>query len=132
MANRNFNRLQSVQREAKHIHAHVTIGSTGAPTLNASKSLGVASISRTSTGLYVLTLSDKYSSLLDFSAMILNSSINDIQAQIKSEAVSTAKTITFNTKAPTNSSTTTQIVADPADGTVLLINVLVKNTSVTR
>lgn len=130
MADRNFNRIQSATKEAKLVHAHVTIGASGAPTLNASKSQGVASVSRTSAGLYVMTLSDRYNSLLDMHAMVLNSSINDIQVQIKSEDVAVAKTITFNTKAPTNSSTTTQVVTDPANGTVLKISVWVKNSDI--
>lgn len=130
MANRNFHRVQSLVRELKLLNAHITIGSSGAPTLSTTKSNGVASISRTSEGLYVLTLDDKYNQLIDFHAMVLNSSIDDLQVQVKAESVASAKTITFNTKSPTDSSTTTQVVNDPANGTVLLLTILVKNTDI--
>jgi ATP phosphoribosyltransferase len=130
MASRNFQRVQAASKEAKLLFAHITIGASGAPTLSASQSLGVASISRTSAGLYVLTLSDTYNSLLHVQAVVQNSSVDDIQLQIKSEDVDGAKTITFNTKAPTDASTTTQVVADPADGTVLRLMIWVKNTNV--
>lgn len=128
MANRNFHRSQSLTREHKVIHAKVTIGGSGAPTLDADASMGVASFSRSSAGLYVLTLDDKYSSLLNAHVMLLNATIDDIQVQIDAEAVASAKTVTFQCKAPTNSSTTTKIAADPASGTVLLITLELKNT----
>lgn len=130
MANRNFNRVQSATKEAKLIHAHVAIGSSGAPTLNASKSQGVASISRTSEGLYVLTLSDLYNSLLGFQAMVIGTSADNIKFQVNAEAVATAKTITFNTYAPTAADDTALVVNDPVDGSIIKIAVWVKNTDV--
>lgn len=128
MANRNFHRSQSLTREHKTLHAKITIGSSGAPTLVAAKSIGVASIEQSSEGLYVLTLDDKYSALLNVHAMVLNSSIDDIRFQIKSEDVASAKTITFNTVSPTAADNTAPVVNHPADGTAILLTIELKNT----
>ena len=67
MANRSFQRLQALDKEIKIIHGQFAVGSTGAPTLSASKSVGVKSIARNSAGVYTLVLgtvggaTDKYS-----------------------------------------------------------------------
>lgn len=61
MANRYFNQFRlSLEKSVVDLFADVTFGGTGAPTLVAANSKGVASISRTSAGLYVITLSDSY------------------------------------------------------------------------
>lgn len=130
MASRNFQRVQAASKEAKLLFAHITIGASGAPTLNATKSQGVASISRTSEGLYVLTLSDLYNSLLFVDMVAQNATIDDIRFHLKSESVASAKTITFNTVSPTAADDTAPVVNDPADGTVLKMIIWVKNTDV--
>ena len=121
MANRNWNRRQSLEKEVKDLYARITIGASGAPTLTTG--YGFASISRTSTGLYVLTLSDSYASLKYFSGIHQHTSAEDLNFQIKSEDVLSTKTITFFTLAGGS-------VADPANGDVLLLKVEVKNTTI--
>jgi len=67
MANRSFQRLQALDKEIKIIHGQFAVGTTGAPTLSESKSVGVKSIARNSAGDYSLVLgvpsgdTDKYS-----------------------------------------------------------------------
>ena len=56
MANRSFQRLQALDKEIKIIHGQFAVGTTGAPTLSASKSVGVKSITRNSAGDYSLVL----------------------------------------------------------------------------
>ena len=56
MANRSFNRLQALDKEIKIIHGQFAVGTTGAPTLSESKSVGVKSITRNSAGDYSLVL----------------------------------------------------------------------------
>jgi len=56
MANRNFNRLQALDKEIKIIHGQFDVGSSGAPTLSVAKSVGVKSIARNSAGDYTLVL----------------------------------------------------------------------------
>ena len=67
MANRMFNRLQALDKEIKVIHGQFAVGTTGAPTLTVSKSVGVKSVTRNSAGDYSVVLgvpggdTDKYS-----------------------------------------------------------------------
>lgn len=123
MANRNFNRKQSLEKEVKEIYAKVTIGATGAPTLVAASSKGVASISRTSAGLYVLTLQDKYNALMHFDCCVVTPSAEDLNCNLKAESVASAKTVTFLC-------TAAGVATDPASGDSFLIALQLKNTSV--
>lgn len=76
MANRNFNRVQALDKEVKHIYGYFDVGASGAPTLSKSLSVGVKSVARTSAGKYTITLgsvggaTDKYSKLLMFSSIL--------------------------------------------------------------
>jgi hypothetical protein len=132
MANRNFQRMQSLTREVKVLHAKITIGASGAPTLVSDSSVGVASISRTSEGLYVLTLDDKYSSLLNVHSSWEDTTPEPTRFQINSESVASAKTITFNTYEPTAADDTAMVVGDPVSGAILRLTIELKNTSVAR
>ncbi len=125
MANRNFHRVQSLSREVKILHAKVAIGASGAPTLDSNLSVGVASITRDSAGVYIVTLDDKYTALLHFSAMQLEATAEDLTFQVESEDVDGAKTIQFQCKAAA-------VETDPSDGSVLLLRMELKNSSVTR
>lgn len=122
MANRNFNRRQALEKEVKDLYAKVTIGVSGAPTLTVG--YGIASITRTSAGLYRITLQDRYSSLKWFKAIHIKSSAEDLTFQLKAEAVnSAAPTIDFFSLA-------SGVATDPSNGDVLLIKIEVKNTDV--
>jgi hypothetical protein len=122
MANRNYNRKQALEKEVKEIYLDVAIGSSGAPTLT--KGLGVASISRSSTGLYVITLQDAYMRLMAAQVSILSASAQDIAAQLQAESVASAKTITFRTQVAAAT------VADPSSGSRILIRLDLKNSSI--
>jgi hypothetical protein len=56
MANRSFQRLQALDKEIKIIHGQFSVGGSGAPTLSASKSVGVKSVTRNSAGDYSVVL----------------------------------------------------------------------------
>jgi hypothetical protein len=123
MANRSFNRKQSLEKEVKELYCKISIGSSGAPTLVSGSSYGMASITRNSAGDYTLVLQDNYVSLKFVEAIFLSSTAQDIRVQLKSETVSTTKQINFMTL--TGASAT-----DPSSGQVLLLKIEVKNTSV--
>lgn len=122
MANRRFNRYQSLEREVKALYAEVAIGASGAPTL--SEGLGIASISRNGAGDYDLVLEDKYNRLVHFDVNQEATSAEDLTFQILSEDVAgSTKTINFVCKAAA-------VDTDPSNGSVLRIKVEVKNSSV--
>jgi hypothetical protein len=122
MANRNYNRKQALEKEVKELYADVSIGASGAPTLV--RGLGVASIARNSQGLYTITLQDKYNRLMHAHVAILSASAQDLDAQLQSEDVASAKTIVVRTQ------DAAAAVQDPASGSRLLIRIEVKNSSV--
>ena len=78
MANRNFNRLQALDKEVKVLFGQASIGASGAATLNESRSAGIKSISRTAAGEYDITLgvpggsSDTYAALFFFDGVLLD------------------------------------------------------------
>ena len=125
MANRNFNRKQALDKEIKEIYAKISIGATGAPTLVTANtaSLGVASISRTSAGLYVLTLQDAYVALRHLAVQIQTPTAEDLVANLVSETVATTKTVTFRC-------TAAGVATDPASGDTILVLLQLKNSSV--
>lgn len=57
---------------------------------------GFTSLTRTSTGLYTLTLADTYPTLLDVEISVLKTSDAGVRFQIKSETVSTNGQIVLN------------------------------------
>jgi hypothetical protein len=125
MANRNFHRVQSLAREVKSLYGKVSIGASGAPTLSVNDSIGITSISRDSAGVYIVTLDDKYNAFLQVSIMMLEATAEDLTFQVESEAVATTKIIKFQCKAA-------DAETDPSNGSVLLLKIDLKNTSVVR
>ena len=128
--NKYFYTTQSTKRSLKMIHGKVAIGSSGAPTLNAAASSGVLSISRTSAGLYAVTLAGQAPGFVGFQCTVLDSNTTSItHFQVTAEALSTAGTFSFLCLAPQDSSTTTATATDPASGAVLYFTVLFSNSS---
>jgi hypothetical protein len=65
MANRLLNQfLFSLEKKPVKLFATIAIGATGAPTVSASLSKGLASVVRNSAGKYTLTLQDAFQALL--------------------------------------------------------------------
>lgn len=123
MANRNFNRFQALEKEVKAIYAVATIGASGAITMTAADSKGVASIAKTGDGLYTITLQDKYNKLMDASISILSASAQDLVSQLVSQSVDSAKTVVFRTNAA-------GVETNPSSGSVIRIRLDLKNSSV--
>lgn len=125
MANRRFNQFQgTLEREVCKLYGKVAIGATGAPTLDADYSKGIASISRSAQGVYLVTLSDKYWALFDFNAFLLESGDEDITFKLQAVSMS-AKTLTIGCY-------TGATLTDPSDGSVLHFSAELKNTSLVK
>lgn len=103
------------------LFAEVAIGAAGAPTLTRGR--GIASIARSGAGDYLVTLEDKWERLLDFKAVELNSSAQDLNFQLKAQAVKASGTLSFF-------SNTAGAATDPANGSVLYLSIKLKNSSV--
>ena len=133
MANRNFNRVQALDKEVKFLFLTATIGSGGDPTLNESKSVGIKSISDTAVGEYDITLgvpggaADKYPALLFVQCFLTDSA-----------AISTGGGVSFQIEAETVSSDGViklfaldkdGAIAEIRSGDVLQIMIVVKNSN---
>jgi hypothetical protein len=122
MANRNFNRLQSLDKEVKHLHAQVAIGASGAPTLSAD-SVGIQSITRDTAGVYDIVLQDQYVRLLGANVMQLVASPQHLGFQLEAQSVD-ASTRTVKLRCVTVATET-----DPASGSILYIQLVLKNST---
>lgn len=102
MANRLFNQFRlSLEKQVVDLFMDVTFGATGAPTLVKAKSKGIKSITRTSAGLYAVTLQDTYVRLLMAKHVFVNATAPASPGMyITTETVATLATpvvnITFN------------------------------------
>lgn len=134
MANFMFWPVQSRNHALKFIHGKATIGSSGAITLSAADSLGISSITKTSTGLYQVTLAGKFNKLLDCHIVVEDGSTTTAitHFQITANTVSTDGKFSFQCNAPTSSSVTTPAATNPASGAVLKLSILVSNSSVSK
>lgn len=125
MANRSFNDVQALDREIKYLFLKAAIGGSGAPTINTTDSVGIASIARNGAGDYTVTLSDQYvDTVRDFGAWLTDTTARDFTFQIHTDSVGTSnKTLRFlcNTAA-----TPTEL----PNGATLNVKIGMKNSSV--
>ena len=122
MASRNFNEFRlSLEKRVVNLYGKITFGATGAPTLDTANSKGIASVTRTSAGLFVLTLSDRYVKLLDFGWAFKLAAASFPAApncQVTADTLTTTRTITVQFANPAGTTAT-----DPASGEVVYFNV---------
>lgn len=124
MANRDFKTTQSNYREVKEIHLKVSIGATGAPTID-SFAGSYASIVRNGTGDYTITMAEGYSGFLNGHIAYLDTTNTDFVIQWDSiddanSAYGFRMLGADGTPAP----------EDPADGSTLYITLWLRNSSV--
>jgi hypothetical protein len=136
MANRWTNQFsKTFEKEVNSIFCQISFGASGAPTLATSNvtsaSLkGVASVSRTSTGLFVLTLQDAWVKLLYFSGSWDTSGasgaapVGPIIYVTTNSITASPGVITFKTGDYVNGA-----VADPASGEILRLKIVVGNST---
>lgn len=154
MANAAFTQFNySLFKKQVTLVAVVDIGSTGACTLEAwspstagangsyaaasatasaftqAGTQGVASISRTSAGLYVLTLQNAYQRLLGVKVTVVSTTgipvapVVGVVSGGTNVTTSTGGVITLQFSAATGASTTTLVATDPGNGERLLIEI---------
>lgn len=150
MANRSFMQWQySMVKGRVTLFARITIGATGAPTLTkwnpgtgtftaapttgigpyAIGCEGVKSVSRVSTGVYVLLLQDTYQRLLDLDMTVANATGLPTTPGIGQWTTGTdVRTLATGIKFTTMSSSAT--AADPASGDVLYLQIDLQNAAV--
>lgn len=122
MANRLMQQfMYSFTKGLTSIHGSIAIASDASVTSFSAP--GVASVVRTSAGLYTITLSDNYNALVSIGAQVQAAVAVDLVAQLKSADVVSAKTVAINLL-------TGAVATDPAAAIVLYFQILVRNSSV--
>lgn len=142
MANRYFSQYAySLEKGKVMLFGRVTFGSSGAPTLDAANSKGIASVTRNSAGKYTIVLQDSYNRYLGMDARFLVSSGLPASpgVSVVSQAVGTSGGGTIviqcsQAQVPASTVQGTAIqyaAADPASGEELDLVVYLKNSSAT-
>lgn len=128
MANRWFNQFQkSLEKEVVNLFAVVAFGAAGAPTLNTSNnSKGIASISRTAQGSFLITLQDSYYKLLSLDGVFLTTGAGPAAPTIalSAAAVGTQSGGTLQLQTQNGGSNT-----DPDTGETLYLHIVLGNSS---
>lgn len=96
--NRRYNQFGlTLENKMIHLYLRATIAGTGAPTLVAAKSKGIASIARTGTGAYTITLQDQYVDLFAVTPTFLLASGSPVAPimVVRTQDVASTKVITI-------------------------------------
>ncbi len=139
MANKYLNQFQyTYEKDTVTIYGEFSVGASGAVSAGTIKGGGLSGVVKESAaGLYSITLSDYFQRLLFVEALIVDDAITSnighqlledpaaLQAAFKAD-----KTFQIQFFAATNSSTTTQIAANLADGAQVKLKIVCRNTTV--
>lgn len=126
MANRWFNQFfHTLEKFPVALYAKVSFGTSGAPTLSVVNSKGIASISRSAAGTYLVTLQDKYVKLLCANGVF--------DASAAAAGVPDAPEISISNNGVTSGTLTIKTLAggvdtDPAENEVLYLKIELSNS----
>lgn len=128
MANPVFltNQFSYSHAQPEHLMAKISFGAAGAPTIVASTGMGISSVTRTSAGVFVITLSHAYFALLMVNHCFISAAAPAAPGlYISSDASNSgsAATITIVTNV-------TGTATDPASGEVMLLDIKLNKSSV--
>lgn len=124
--NRFYNQFYySLEKGKCSLYGNAEIGASGATTISAVKSKGIASITRGgSAGLYTVTLQDKYVDLFMLHASFIKSSDPGVAyVYIVSQDVAGAKTVVFQCADASGAA------VDPASGSTMMIELVLKTST---
>jgi hypothetical protein len=132
MANRFFNQFgKTLEKEVVKLFGRVTFGAAGAPTLDATNSKGIKSITRTGAGAYDITLGvgsnlDVYPRFLSFHLVNINAAAAAAPlVRVTAESVATPTT----GKISIQFATSPGVATDPGNGEEVRFEVTLKNST---
>ena len=127
MASRNMShQAYTLERDVAKVFLHCTGAATSAPT--SIKSNG-ATISRTGSGAYTITLSDQWAGLLNFSAFVLDGNATTRNWLVVPTAQTVASTKTITIKTFTSASAAAPALGDLPTDVKLYVEITLSNTS---
>lgn len=128
MANRNYSRVQALEKEVKVIFAKVQVGAAGA----VADSKGLASaVKESAAGQYSIALEDSYVKLLHASVTVIASAGSDVATvEILEDDADIDAKIIAGTPIKIQCYDETLTAVNPASGTVISIALHVRNSTV--
>lgn len=125
MANRQFTQFSyQLEKAVVSLFAHIAIGASGAPTINAARSKGVKSIVRNGAGDYTLTLQDSYVALLGFGVTFQVATVPAAPGvSVKTDSVTSAPNGSVRFICSTGGTAT-----DPASGEIMKVSLRLSNS----
>ena len=136
MANRFFRQFRKqLEAEVVDIFARVSFGSSGAPTLDATNSKGIVSVTRSSAGRYVVVFGTNAGLLDTYNRLLCVKHVFDESGNGGTAPASPAMYVFANSiNVLGTSSITVQfnaagVATDPASGEVVLIDFVLKNST---
>lgn len=124
MANRDYKPLRgSLDREVVKLYARLTVGASGAVTAGTGN--GITSFTKEAAdGTYTITLDDYYNALLCVHAINLAATEEDLIVQVTDDSVTSGTLqVAFNTAGT---------LADPTSGDIILFEITLRNSSLTK
>lgn len=123
--NRLYNQFfLSLERGKAVLFGKVAIGATGAPTINAVKSKGIASVARTGAGAYTITLNDIYVDMYKCGVNFMFATSPGVaNVYVVSQDVAAAKTILIQCEDFAGAA------VDPANGAEMQIELMLKTST---
>lgn len=122
MADRLFSNLEALDKYVKILSGTCVVPTAGGAVTN-NAILG-ATVTRTGTGAFTITLADKYPELLGCHISVAKSTAQDLVPQLLAIDVASAKTITFRLLTGT---TPTDVTTESA---TLYITIVLKNSTI--
>ena len=138
MASHNYQQFQyGLEKFPVTLYANIPIAASGAVgTLDPKLNQGIYSVTRSSAGVYVVTFGvfpqakiDAYIRLIQARATLLNATPTGLSMEVIADN-SPAGSITIQFITATSASVTTPIATDPPSGSTILLDVVLKNTTV--
>lgn len=124
MANRMFNQFQgTLEKGVVQLFAEISFGASGAPTLVRGK--GIASVTRSAAGTFVVALQDSYVATLGVASTWKGSAAPaavDVVLHADNVTSGSAPSVTLKTYASTTAT-------DPANGEQLLVQLTLSNST---
>lgn len=121
MANRNFSRVQGLNKELKLIAGTFSIAASGGA---ATKTQGLGyTVAKSGTGVYTITLDDRYNALVAATATVQAATAADLVAQaVSSDVTAATPTVVLRLNAGA-------VATEPAAVTVVSFVLVLQNTS---
>ena len=112
--------VKSLERETHTIKMVVSIGATGAPTVDRGK--GVSSVARNGAGDYTITLLQKWALLMGIRVTLVDNTARDFTFQAANDAVASSKTVDLL-------ALTGGVASELPNGSKILVEIDLRNAS---